>query len=285
MGDHLNRGNPLISVIVSVLNGAKTLQKCLDSVAGQTHLARELIVIDGASTDGTLDILQGRASELAYWVSEPDGGIYHAWNKGLAHASGEWICFLGADDYFWAPDSLARLAPVLACAYPPVRVVYGQVALVNEGGVETQRVGEDWRSARKRFKDIMCLPHTGLMQHRSLFEAHGRFDETFRVGGDYEMLLRELRVGEALFAPGLVVAAMGHGGVSTDPAGSLRLMREFRRAQLKNGVPLPGTRWLVAFAKARLRVWLWQLLGNRAAPYVFDLLRLASGKRSFWTRQ
>jgi hypothetical protein len=148
-----------------------------------------------------------------------------------------------------------------------------------------QRVGEDWRTARERFGEIMCLPHTGLMHHRSLFEAHGRFDESFRIGGDYELLLRELRSGEALFVPDLVVAGMGHGGVSSDPEGSLRLMREFRRAQVKNGATRPGRRWLVAFGKAHVRVWLWRMLGNRVASYVFDLLRLASGKRPYWTRQ
>jgi len=83
----------------------------------------------------------------------------------------------------------------------------------------------------------------------------------------------------------IVVAGMGHGGVSSDPAGSLRLMREFRRAQMKHGAARPGRRWVVAFTKAHLRVWLWRLLGNRAASYLFDLLRLASGKKPYWTRQ
>jgi hypothetical protein len=131
----------------------------------------------------------------------------------------------------------------------------------------------------------MCLPHTGLMHHRTLFEVHGRFDESFRVGGDYEMLLRELRTGHALFVPDLVVAGMGHGGVSSDPAGSLRLMQEFRHAQVKNGFERPGRGWLLAAGKAHLRVWLWRLLGNRIAPYAFDALRLLSGKKTYWTRQ
>jgi hypothetical protein len=275
---------PRVSIVVSVLNGAGTLQEALDSVAGQTYAARELIVIDGGSTDGTQEILQRNASKLAYWVSEPDRGIYDAWNKGLARARGDWICFLGADDYLWAPDTLERLAPVLERAYPPIRLVYGEVAVVNESGGKMLRAGEDWRSARGRFRQIMCLPHTGLMHHRSLFEAHGNFDESFRIGGDYEMLLRELRTGEALFVPGLVVAGMRHGGVSSDPAGSLTMLREFRRAQRKHGLPA-GRHWLAAFAKAHLRVWLWRLLGNRVAPHVFDFLRRTSGKDPYWTRQ
>ncbi len=275
----------MISVIVSVFNGVATLQQCIDSVARQTYVAKELIVIDGGSTDGTREVLDRNASKLAYWMSEPDRGIYHAWNKGLAHAKGDWVCFLGADDYLWAPDALERLAPVLARAYPPVRVVYGQVAVVNERGAEMARAGEDWRSAKRRFRQIMCLPHTGLMHHRSLFDVQGRFDESYRIGGDYEMLLRELRGGEAQFVPGLVVAGMRHGGISSDPAGSLEILREFRRAQRAHGLPRAGRHWIAAYARAHLRVWLWHLLGKRIAARVFDYGRLISGKCAYWTRQ
>ena len=273
------------SIVTAAYNCVSTIEHCIESVGRQRHCNREHIVIDGGSTDGTLDLIRRYSASLAYWVSEPDRGIYHAWNKALARARGDWICFLGADDYFWSPDTLERLAPVLADAYPPVRLVYGQVALVNERGEETQRLGEPWHAVRDRFRQIMCLPHTGVMHHRSLFEAHGPFDESYRIGGDYEMLLRELCAGEARFVPGLVVAGMRHGGASTDPARSLRMILEFRRAQVQHGLGRPGRHWLAAHARARLLVWLWRLLGRRAAPYVFDALRLITGKSPYWTRQ
>ena len=271
-----------VSVVVSVLNAAGTLQQCIDSVLRQTHPRVELIVIDGGSTDGTREILEGNAPRLAYWVSEPDRGIYHAWNKALAQVRNDWVCFLGADDYLWAPDVLERLAPVLARAHPPCRIVYGQVAVVNVHGAEMARVGEEWPRVRRRFPQIMCLPHTGLMHHRSLFEARGRFDESFRIGGDYEMLLRELQAAEPCFVP-MVVAGMRHGGVSSDPAGSLRMLREFRRAQRMHGLRWPGPQWLAAYAKGHVRLWLWRLLGERVASRLFDLARLLAGKPAYWT--
>jgi GT2 family glycosyltransferase len=273
------------SIITAAYNCETKIERCIESVERQTHGTREHIVVDGGSTDGTLEVIRRNSASLAYWVSEPDRGIYHAWNKALARARGDWIFFLGADDYLWAPDTLEKLAPVLASAYPPVRVVYGQAVLVNERGEETQRLGRPWNVVRDRFRQIMCLPHTGLMHHRSLFETHGRFDESYRIGGDYEMLLRELRAGEARFVPGLVVAAMGHGGASTDPARSLLMIQEFRRAQVQHGLGRPGRHWLAAFVRARLLVLLWRMLGQRAAPYVFDALRLMSGKSPYWTRQ
>ena len=276
---------PLISVVVAVFNGAATLQRCIDSISCQTHVAKELIVIDGGSADGTKEILERQQAKFSYWISEPDDGIYHAWNKGLAQARGEWIYFIGADDYLWAPDVLYRFALELARAYPPVRVVYGQVVVVNSRDKELNRIGENWQSVRQRFQEIMCLPHTALMHHRSLFERHGTFDESYRIAGDYELLLRELVHQDALYVPDLVVAGMRHGGVSSDPVGSMTLLREFRRAQEQNGLSKPGWIWISAMARAYMRVWLWRLLGSRISAYLFDLGRLVSGKKPYWTRQ
>lgn len=276
---------PLITVVVAVFNGAATLQRCLDSVFGQTYAAKELIVIDGGSTDGSSEILRRNETGLAFWQSESDRGIYDAWNKALPRARGEWICFLGADDFLWAPDTLARISEVLAAAPTEVTIVYGQIALVNQRGVELQRMGEDWESTKGKLRQMMCMPHTGVMHRRSLFEEHGTFDESFRIAGDYEMLLRALERHDAIFAPNVVLAGMQHGGVSSDAQGSLTLMREIRRAQMMHGIRHPSVRWMVAFGKARLRVHLWRILGPRFAPYVFDLLRLVSGKGAYWTRQ
>ena len=95
-----NKSLPLITIIIAVFNGAKTLQQCIDSVAQQSYPNKELIIIDGGSKDGTLDLLKANSEKIDYWVSETDNGIYNAWNKGLAQANGDWICFLGADDFF-----------------------------------------------------------------------------------------------------------------------------------------------------------------------------------------
>ncbi|MEQ1667696.1 MAG: glycosyltransferase [Sulfuriferula sp.] len=88
---------PLISIIIAVYNGKATLQQCIDSVVQQTYSNKELIIIDGGSKDGTVELLEENRNKFSYWESEPDRGIYNAWNKGLTQAKGEWICFLGAD--------------------------------------------------------------------------------------------------------------------------------------------------------------------------------------------
>lgn len=282
---YFRRADPLISVVVSVFNGAATLQRCLDSVAAQTYPGRELIVIDAGSTDGTLDILKRNASRFAYWISEPDKGIYHAWNKALPHARGDWICFLGADDYFWSSEVLDRLSGVLATAWPRFRVVYGKVAVVTASCAEIVRLGEPWPSARARFRQMMSIPHPGLMHHRTLFTDHGSFDESFRVAGDYEFLLRELATNDALFVPDVVVAGVMQGGVSATPQGRLQALRECREAQHRHAAGRPGARWIWEMAKTRILVGLWRVLGEKAGAQVFDTLRVLAGKPRYWTRQ
>jgi glycosyltransferase involved in cell wall biosynthesis len=281
----VEQSGPLISVVVALFQGADTLQRCIDSVAGQTYAAKELIVVDGGSTDGTREILRRNESRISYWESEPDRGIYHAWNKGIARARGEWITFLGSDDYFWTADVLERMAPVLARAYPAVRIVYGAAVRVNRDGEEVVRVGEDWATAKRTFAQVMNVPHPGLMHHRSVFADHGGFDESFRIAGDYELLLRELRGRDALFVPDIVVAGVQHGGISATPRGRLLSLTESRLAQRRHGIGRPGRVWMIAYAKAVLRLGLWRILGSRIAPYVFDFGRALSGKGPYWTRQ
>src|SRR5579875_2525303 len=113
---------PKITVIVAVLNGAQTLPRLMDSFTSQTYPFKEMIVLDGGSTDGSVEILHRRSEEIVYWETEPDRGLYHAWNKGLQRATGEWLCFLGADDRFWQEDVLERLVERLQAVPTEARV-------------------------------------------------------------------------------------------------------------------------------------------------------------------
>lgn len=279
-----NEPRPLISVIVAVFDGAATLQQCIDSVAQQTYPNKELIIIDGGSKDGTVDLLEANREHISYWISEPDSGIYNAWNKGLSRAKGEWICFLGADDFLWDAQVLERMAAQLVMIPPGIRVAYGQIMLLNNRGENLYPIGEPWKKVKERFKQIMCVPHPGLMHRRSLFEQHGNFDESFRIAGDYELLLRELKTADAFFVPDVILTAMRQGGVSSDPANSLVGIRELRVAQRKNGQRWPGRIWLMAMASAYIRLLLWNLLGERAARRILDFGRQIMGLPAFWTQ-
>jgi hypothetical protein len=203
----------------------------------------------------------------------------------LEKAQGEWICFLGADDFFMNTQVLEKAAEQLMLLPPGVRVAYAQIMVLNVQGDHLYLSGESWEKIKERFKQIMCIPHQGVMHRRSLFELHGKFDETFRIAGDYELLLRELKTADAGFMPDVVITAMRQGGgISSSPQNSLVLLREIRRAQRMHGLWLPSRVWLMVVARAYLRLLLWKIFGERLARKLFDIGRRMMGLPPFWTR-
>ena len=271
---------PLITIIVAVFNGSKTMQQCINSVAQQTYVNKELIIIDGGSLDGTVELLKSNQENIAYWISEPDRGIYNAWNKGVSQAKGEWICFLGADDYFWDARVLDQVVSQLATISPKINVAYGQIMLLSSDDEKLYALGKPWGVVKNRFKQLMSIPHPGLMHRASLFRKYGNFDEAFRIAGDYEFLLRELKSNDAMFMPNLITIGMRQGGVSSDPANAVEAMRETRMAKRMHGQRWPGPIWLAAMVRVYVRLFLWRLLGARVANKVLDCVRRLIGPAS-----
>lgn len=276
--------DPAITVIVATRNAAPVLQGLLDSLAIQTCREFEVLICDGASSDATVAMLEQAATVLPLTVvSWSDSGMYEAWNLALARARGSWVCFLGADDRLADPSALSHLARATRAAPPEIGVVYGQVALVSEVGAVLQVLGEPWERIRLRFRQVMCIPHPGAMHRRTLFERNGRFDPTYRIAGDYEWLLRELKDHDALFVPETTVR-MRFGGVSARPEHFLEALREVRRAQRANGIGGPGPEWWLAWARASMRRLLVATLGEGGTRLLMDAGRRLRGLPPLWTR-
>ena len=276
---------PSISIIVAVKNGSKTLQICIDSIRAQTYRDKELIVIDGGSTDGTLEIIEKNSDQINHWVSECDKGIYNAWNKGLERARGNWVYFLGADDFFWDRHVLERVGSELSRVSPDTVIAYGQVMLVDSAGGSLYPVGEPWVNIKQRFRQVMCIPHQGVFHRVSLFKRLGNFNESFRIAGDYEMLLRDLKANAPVFFPSIVVAAMRLGGVSSSPQNTLVTMCEFRAAQKMNGISGPGPVWILALSRVYIGLLLQKLIGQELTNRVLDWARGIQGLAPYWTRR
>ncbi len=276
---------PLMTVIVAVYNGVLTLQQCIDSVLQQTYEPLELIVIDGGSTDGTVDLLGKNSKRIRYWISESDRGIYEAWNKGLAQAKGEWVCFLGADDFLWDDEVLSRVAAQLPQVPEAINVVYSQTSLLGADGEVLYSIGEPWTQVRARFKQLMCIPHPAVLHRSRLFKKSGGFDESFHIAGDYELLLRELKDKDAFFMPSIIFSGMRQGGISSALGNTLSALREVRVAQRKNGLRWPGRVWLLAVVRAYLRALSWLVLGERRTRVVLDWGRRLRGLPRHWTKK
>jgi glycosyltransferase involved in cell wall biosynthesis len=271
------------SVITAVKDGAATLPKLIDSVLGQTCREVELVVKDGGSTDGTIRVLEARHADIAYWESNPDTGIYQAWNRALAHASGDWVIFLGADDYLYAAEVLERVATGLNALPESAEIAYGRLAVVTRDGRPVEELGMPWPQAARRLAQVMSLPHPAVFYRRSVFARAGGFDETFRIAGDYEFLLRALRGREAHFLPEVTVSAMRAGGASLDPSKTWTVLAETYRARRLNVSPLPAPLWLWAVAKVCVRTLLLRVLGERLGRRCLDALRRVAGRPPYWT--
>lgn len=278
-------GPPRITIVVASFNRARTLQRCIDSVARQTYASRELIVIDGGSTDGSVEILRADRGKVDRWLSEPDRGIYHAWNKGVGLARGDWIGFLGADDYLHDPRVLERMSAHLAAVPPTQRLVYGRVIVVDADGAEIAQLGMPWAMARGGFmRGTACLPTPGVMFHRGLFQEHGLFEESFRVAGDYEFLLRELKTSDPHYVAEIAVTDMEYGGISSRPESTLISLREMRAARVKHGLPAFNFHYFAALLRVRLRLLLWRVVGERVGRRILDWGRWLLGKQPHWTK-
>jgi glycosyltransferase involved in cell wall biosynthesis len=282
--NRMKQKQPLITIIVAVLNGAETLQRCVDSVVGQTYPHKELIIIDGDSTDGTVEILRDNSGNLAYWESKPDRGIYHAWNRALDHAHGEWIYFLGADDYLWSPDVLVEMIPYLTNALPQIRIVYGSVAMVSAKGDVLEVHGKPWKQVKRHFFQGKCIPHQGVFHHHSLFQLHGGFDSSFKVAGDYEFLLRELKRSDAHFVDDVVVAGQQIGGLCNDPSYELLTLREYIIAQKRHLGDRPFLQFWWFYLKANAKRALRYTIGARNTNYIVDFYRVINGRPVIWSR-
>lgn len=276
--------NPLITVITVVFNGAKTLEQAILSVINQSYDNVEYIIIDGGSTDTTLDIIRKYEHAIDYWISEPDRGIYDAWNKAVRYASGDWVCFLGSDDYFWELETLSRLVPFMTTSHLGVKLVYGSFAAVNNHGELLYVTGEGCSNSRSALGDVLSIPRPGLMLCRSWFENYGYFDISYRIVGDYEMLLRGWHKEKAYFVPDLIVAGMIQGGVSSNPRNTIRSLREIRRAQISHGIDFTGRWFAYAYIRLYVRLMSRTVFGERMTYGLLDFGRRLLGKKPYWTK-
>jgi glycosyltransferase involved in cell wall biosynthesis len=283
MNNKIQQAAPLITIIISNLNGSKTLQQCIDSVANQTYKNKELIIIDGNSNDSSVDLLKENDSKITYWISEPDNGIYSAWNKGLLKANGDWLCFLGSDDYFWDKEVLEKASIILNSMPKNINVAYGQIMLLTKSGMPLYKVGRPWVKMKNQYTKYMSIPHPGLLHRSSLFKIHGNFDESFQIAGDYELLLRELKTNDAEFMP-IVLAGVRQGGVSCNSFHSLKPLLEVRKAQKKNGIYIPSFFWMASFARLLFRRALSLIFGESRARIFFDFGRRIVGLPEYWTK-
>jgi len=228
-----------VTVITATFNAAKTLETCISSVHAQDYENVQHVLVDGGSEDGTVELLERHAT-AGNWISEPDRGIYDAWNKGLAMATGDWICLLGADDIL-LPGAISAYMR-LAREKPQARYLSSRVKWLSPAG-RVRLIGEPW--SWSKFRRYMCTAHPGSMHHRSLFERYGRYDSSLQIVGDYEFLLRAGAGLQTAFLPHVTVQMQG-GGTSDN----INALDEARHVKISTGLRTP---WIASVERLLAR--------------------------------
>ena len=176
----MTKSQPLVSIITVVFNGDKYLEQTIKSVLGQTYTNVEYIVIDGGSTDNSVSIIKKYTDQIAYWISEPDGGISAAFNKGIQRATGEIIGLINADDWY-ENDTVEKVV----AAMENYDVVYGNLALWRKEKQEVIFTGNHHYLTKE-----MTINHPTVFVRRQCYLQHGLFDLRYKYAMDYDFLLR-----------------------------------------------------------------------------------------------
>ncbi|MHC4417479.1 MAG: glycosyltransferase family 2 protein [Planctomycetota bacterium] len=181
-----------ISIITVCFNSADTIEDTIRSVLGQDYKDIEYIIIDGGSTDGTLDILKKYCDQIHKYISEPDNGLYDAMNKGIKLATGDIVSFLNAGDFYAVETAILQIAT--SFQKNDCEVVYADLEYVaeNNSGKTVRR----WKSQPYRdglFEKGWHPPHPTFFAQKSAFDKYGAFDLSYNIGADYELMLRFLK--------------------------------------------------------------------------------------------
>jgi glycosyltransferase involved in cell wall biosynthesis len=229
-----------VSLITVSFNSNATLRDTIESVRSQTYPELEHILIDGGSTDGTLELIQEYEHHFAYLCSEPDRGIYDAMNKGLAQCSGDIIGILNSDDFYRHPQVIEQ---VVRCFQAhQTDTVYGDLEYVAPNNPEqVQRIWKAGPYRREAFLYGWMPPHPSFFVRRELYERYGNFSLELRSSADYELMLRFLykHGASAAYLPEVLVR-MRSGGMSNQSwKHRLRANREDRKAWRLNGIRPP----------------------------------------------
>lgn len=233
---------PVVSILTAVLNGGQHIEQTIRSVLNQDYENVEFIIIDGGSTDGTLDVIRKYDGVIDYWVSEPDKGISDAFNKAVLLSSGDYLNFQGAGDYLVSPYAVSRVMngvdkerDMLICArvqrvkeYQPEEVIW----------VEPRSYSPTFNKLSLLFR--MPFPHQGLLTNWSMFAHYGLFDNEILFSMDYEFLLRAYKNFPSVIMRDVVFSSWREGGVGTGRIEDI--LKEYSSIRLKNKV---APNWII----------------------------------------
>lgn len=205
---------PLISIVTVVFNGEKYIEDTINSVLHQSYDNIEYVIIDGGSTDGTLDVIKNYENAIDIWVSGKDNGIYDAMNKGLSLTSGEWVNFMNCGDVFVSNDSILEMQFFLNTKKNCI--TSGNVRIVDSDGNYT---GKKHPYAGTNYSELLkynCVAHQATFVSKTVLDYLGGFESNFKIHGDYEFWIRAMVSNIEFNYVDIDIANFCNDGISSD---------------------------------------------------------------------
>lgn len=248
-----------ITIIIATFNSDLTIENSILSVINQTYKNLELIIIDGGSKDNTLNIINKYKKFIHYWKSEKDRGVYDAWNKALEFSNGDWIYFLGSDDYLSSNDIIENVVRTISEKQLfNYKLVYGRVAIF-EKNLILKIKNTDWEKTKNNFFKFGNIHHQGVFHNKNIFKDYGNFDITFKFAADYELILRSTKSQDPFFI-NILVAYSQVGGLSSQPKNAYKVFLEYKYALLKNSLYHFNLTWFNLLIYSILKLFAYKFL-------------------------
>lgn len=241
-----------VSIITVVFNGAAMIEHCINSVRAQTYADIEHIIVDGGSTDGTIEIINKYQNGKTRVTSEPDNGLYDAMNKGIMRSTGDIIGILNSDDFY--PDDSVIEKVVRIMSEKNAESCYGDTIYVERDN--TNKIVRYWKSSkfsRNKFKIGWMPQHGTFYVRKSIYTKYGLFRDDFPIAADYELILRFLykhRI-RTTYLPEILLKIRVGGVSRPGMVNTSKMFVENYRACKVNGLKLP---LLVCFLKRLLKI-------------------------------
>lgn len=220
-----------ISIITISYNNAKGLLRTIESVVAQTYTDYEYIVIDGGSTDDSRQIIESFANKITYWVSESDKGVYHAMNKGIAVAKGEYLHFLNSGDSYATEDVLQK---IFSTEYKEPLLRGIQICDYGTHRTRWENLGNREVTLYDMFVNTML--HQATFIRRDMFDKYGMYDESLKIVSDWKFFLQTILGGEKTIFLGLDIVIFEMEGISTSKEHGERHLEE-RKQVIKELMP------------------------------------------------
>lgn len=268
---------PSVTVVIATYNAALTVSAAVQSVLNQDYPRLELLVVDGASTDQTVHLVNSFDDSRIRVLSEPDRGIYDAWNKGAKLATSDRIIFIGADDTLSGISAISNFWLRVRDDLYDCPVVYGDLVALSVDGAQIGKVGAEWRdpwsySGRHIWSSFPIPIMATFFDRKTILEV-GLFDASLRIMADINLVLKVAKHIRPVYVPGGVVTLMGFGGISTRPDAGALAMREAVKIRRIHGLgTYTNLEFLARVSQHQIKYWVSKYLGPKVTKKMVDLL-------------